>query len=307
MKELIIHVGTPRTGTTTLQKNAFNKLVRYEVYSKMPFTAKGLLTDEKGKSKFTIKWMQSFIQSIQSSSLRPPNHEISDVIRVLSQTACHVNGDYRSIASGFLRQLISRLSFVSDAPVLLSNERLCDCSASLNGDSRHTKDIEFAVYPLLRSIKEAGVMPLIVICLREPISYLRSKYLRTIEQRKSQQIKHLTLKEYIEKQLALELTCPGSSIIAHAMHSSMIQALQRYSFVKAFGFNDLLNSGDVFNLMGLVGERKIAFSELSFENSSELGAAEKKSIDLEIIDILRVNGWYSKILDSQMFDCSRST
>ena len=65
MKELIIHVGTPRTGTTTLQKNAFNKLVRYEVYSKMPFTAKGLLTDEKGKSKFTIKWMQSFIQSIK--------------------------------------------------------------------------------------------------------------------------------------------------------------------------------------------------------------------------------------------------
>ena len=44
---------------------------------------------------------------------------------------------------------------------------------------------------------------------------------------------------------------PGTSALAPAMHADFVKQLQKYSFVKTFGFKELLASDDVFSLMGL--------------------------------------------------------
>lgn len=49
MKEMIIHIGTPRTGTTVLQKSLFPKAKSHHVFQKRPYSTTGdLINAEKG-------------------------------------------------------------------------------------------------------------------------------------------------------------------------------------------------------------------------------------------------------------------
>jgi len=302
MQQVIVHIGAPRTGTTTLQKNVFPFLQKHDLFTKTPYTAQGLFTSHRGRSEFTPAGMHSFIRSIESPDSRPSNAHISDAIRALVTSASHVNRTINVATSALLVDLIHQLRSQSAAPIFLSNERYCDSGASLNGDSRHTEDSEFGIYPLMRAIIASGVVPSVVVCLREPIAYLRSKYLRTVKQRKSRGLRFLSIKEYIEKQVFLEKTSPGTSVIAQAMHSEFLRQLQRYSFVKAFGFQDLLSSEDVFSLMGLVGEPEISLKHVSAENQLSVSGEANETAERQVVEALKVYELYEKIKSTQMHE-----
>lgn len=188
--------------------------------------------------------------------------------------------------------------------ILFSSERLCDSTASLQGDSAHTRvDTQFGVHSLAAAAnKVLRSSCKISLCLRHPISYMRSKYIRTKIHRKNLGIRDLSPHEYIQKQAYLENNNPGTSALAPAMHSEFIKQLQKRAFVKAFGFQELLASDDVFSLMGLYGEDKYAFRDFPRENKLPFTKEQEQTIEIEITQSLKQHGLYDRIMSSQMFE-----
>ena len=112
----------------------------------------------------------------------------------------------------------------------------------------------------------------------------------------------LTPVEFIQKQASLEVAFPGTSVLAPAMHAEFIKQLQQHAFVKAFGFQELLASDDVFSLMGLQGESKYAFRDLPRENKLPVTEEQEQAIEVEITQALKQYRFYDQIIKSQMFE-----
>ena len=184
----------------------------------------------------------------------------------------------------------------------MSSEKLCETSDSFACYSNHSKyDWTFNYIPICEAICEAcQEQALISICLREPISYLRSKYLRTFIQRRSMRgERDLTPTEYIQKQSILESNHPGTSALTPAMHSEFIKQLQQHAFVKAF---ESCTVDDVFSLMGLQGEDKYAFRDFPRENKLPFTKEQEQAIEVEITKALKQYGFYDRIMRAQMFE-----
>ena len=115
-------------------------------------------------------------------------------------------------------------------------------------------------------------------------------------------LRQLTPSEYIQKQAKLETNHPGTSALSPAMHAEFIKQLQKHAFVKAFGFQELLASDDVFSLMGLQGEDKYAFRDFPRENKLPFTKEQEQAIEIEITKALKQYGFYDRIIRSQMFE-----
>ena len=112
----------------------------------------------------------------------------------------------------------------------------------------------------------------------------------------------LSPSEYIQKQAILESNHPGTSALTPAMHSEFIKQLQQHAFVKAFGFQDLLASDDVFSLMGLLGEDKYAIRDFPRENKLPFTKEQEQAIEVEITQALKQYSFYDRIMKAQMFE-----
>ena len=112
----------------------------------------------------------------------------------------------------------------------------------------------------------------------------------------------LSPREYIQKQAILESNHPGTSALTPAMHSEFIKQLQQHAFVKAFGFQDLLASDDVFSLMGLQGEDKYAIRDFPRENKLPFTKEQEQAIEVEITHALKQYSFYDRIMKAQMFE-----
>ena len=305
----IIHMGAPRTGTTVLQKHLFPKSKNYFVVQKLAYAPTGKIVDKE-------KWiaggnLRQCISKLQSLAVPLAPDQATDFLNNLLIPPLFTPVDaakrlfHQPLADAALSlgiNVLVRTSQVLSKEIFISTERLCDTGASLRCYSRPTV-AEFPIYPLLRAIHgNLEKQPLITICLRDPIKYLRSKFLRTFVMRRVAKERDLTPLEYIHKQCVLESNHPGTSVLAPAMHAEFIKQLQKYAFVKAFGFEELLSSDDVFSLMGLQGEGKYAFRDLTRENKLPVAEEKEKAIETEISQALRQYGFYDQIMNSQMFE-----
>ena len=108
--------------------------------------------------------------------------------------------------------------------------------------------------------------------------------------------------EYIQKQCKLETNHQGTSALTPAMHAEFMKQLQKYALVKAFGFQELLNSDDVFSLMGLQGEDKYTFRNLPKENKLPFTKEQEQAIEIEITQALKQSGFYDRIMKAQIFE-----
>jgi hypothetical protein len=126
--------------------------------------------------------------------------------------------------------------------------------------------------------------------------------MRTCLHRLNIKARKVTPLEYIQKQCNLETSTPGTSALAPAMHAEFIKRLQQNSFVKAFGFQELLASKDVFSLMGLYGEDKYAFRDFPRENKLTFSKEQEQKIEVEITKALKQYGFYDRIMKAQMFE-----
>ena len=204
------------------------------------------------------------------------------------------------------KKALFRLSSSANAyeGALVSTERFIDTSASLNGDSKHKSksDRSFPVYQVLRQAYEFGFSSRVLVVLRDPFEYLRSKYCRTYFQRSSSGLRFISASEYIHKQCILESKWPGTSALSVAMHASFVRSLGQFSYVKPIGFKDLLDSRDVFKLMGIHGETPINFADLPVENSFSLPALDSELLRREIKIALMRNNFYDRVMAQKLYD-----
>ena len=297
MKQLIIHVGLPRTGTTTLQKSIFKLTNKTLVLSKDP---------HKASSKVNEK-------SIFINTHDPRNNFYENIAKQLYDEifvcALKLSVDRNRVEfKNRLEEAISKtweISEDSKKQILFATERLVDTSTSIDGNSINNpnSEVEFPIHPLCHFTSQIGILqPSITVCMREPIKYLRSKYLRTVSHRRSLTFRALSPIEFIQKQAKLEINSPGTSVLTPAMHAVFIKQLQQHAFVKAFGFQELLASDDVFSLMGLQGEEKYAFRDFPKENKLPFSKEQEQAIEIEITQALKQYGFYDRIMKAQMFE-----
>ena len=146
MSTIILHIGTPRTGTTVLQKHLFPKSNQAFIVSKRAYESSGnLRNDKKPLMGYTTK--EEMITSLQNNSAGLTNiteHFIKNIITPLVQISRNNRDvEVERLICVAVKQL---LKIKSNTNLVLSSERICDCSASLVGDSRHTRiDEEFLV------------------------------------------------------------------------------------------------------------------------------------------------------------------
>ena len=293
---VVFHIGCPRTGTTSLQKNIFTRSKANYFISKNAYSSSA-----KNKSGIVDN---NFLQSTNTTDIsRLNSKEIFDQVFFcslkLSRHLTRKEHAYRLVS------LVNQCENKLPGQIVISSERFCDCSASLRGDSKHkdNSDTIFAIFGALSALQaHSNTSSQVILCLREPIQYIRSKYTRTAMQRKAMSLRHLAPSEYIQKQSVLETNHPGASALTPAMHSGFIKQLQKHAFVKAFGFQDLLASDDVFSLMGLQGEEKYAFRDVPIENKLNFTKDQEKEIEVEITLALKQYGFYDRIVKAQMFE-----
>lgn len=296
---LIINIGAPRTGTTTIQLHLLQRAKRYNVLTKTPYTSDNFLA-KNSTASFTPRTIINFISALSDTTDISTRNDLSAAIRLLSMGSTSINIETREICSQLLKNLFEKIITISDKPFFIHDERLSDCAASLMGNSRHEEDFEFAINGTISAITNAQLIPIVVTCLREPISYLKSKYIRTFFQRQGKRLRKISPTEYIQKQSILENNHPGTSALTPAMHSEFIKQLQKHAFVKAFGFQELLASEDVFSLMGIQGEDKYAFRDFPREN--KLPFSKEQVIEVEITEALQQYGFFDRIMKAQMFE-----
>ena len=308
----VIHIGTPRTGTTVLQKHLFPKTENYFLVQKRAYASTGNLIDkEKGVSGGNLRQCILQLQSLKAPILVEQttdflNNLLIPSIVIPSDPVYRLSiQDMQRRAQSLCVQRLMQTSVSLSKSILISTERLCDSAASLRGNSKHSPahEAEFLLYALLKAIKEfSGDQAKLTLCLRDPVKYLRSKYIRTYFMRRQFGERDLAPVEYIQKQAYLEVSFPGSSVLAPAMHAEFIKKLQQHAFVKAFGFQELLASDDVFSLMGLQGESQYAFRGLPRENKLPVTEEQEKAIEAEVTQALKQYGFYDQIMNSQMFE-----
>ena len=227
MSNFVIHIGAPRTGTTTLQKHIFMKARETYVICKEAFQAGVTNKTNLGVSTFSI---QDFLGGTNKQEIiletKSNNKKLLDIILSLTQANACFNDQKLQTC---LRDLLETIYLKSrEQNVLISSERLIESSASLDGNSFHLKgsEQEFSIFTLLNNFP-LKFTPQVVVCLREPVDYLVSKYFRTVIQRDRKNLRYLTPEEYISKQIILENSLAGSSALAPAIHSEFIKQLTK--------------------------------------------------------------------------------
>ena len=309
MLNFTIHIGTPRTGTTVLQKSAFPKCKNHLVFMKKAYKTTGTSIDNKRPYLIGAnpdKLMEKL------SGIDPKDNPFDffnsfiampSIMASQKQLLAKSSQQYDAILVSAV-QKIRNTSIEEKKSILISSERLIDTAASLTCKSNHSTDYSFGYIKICEAITQAlSVPPSISVCIREPIGYLRSKYVRTFFQRRAMKShRDLSPSEYIAKQAALESRYPGTSAIIHAMHADLIKQLQKYGLVRAFGFKELLSSDNIFSLMGLQGEDKYAFRNFPRENKLPFTKEQELAIEKEITQALKRFGLYGRIMNAQMFE-----
>ncbi len=311
MSRIVIHIGAPRTGTTVLQKNILPKCKHHLVFMKRAFSSSGK-TVSQDKTFLIGAPPEELIESLSGTD--PKNDPINffndfiatpAILGSRNQSLSRNNRLYSLILEKAILK-VSKASTDTDKSILISSERLMDTGASLVCKTSHDQasDCNFGYKIICKAISQSlKIEPLIIACLREPIGYLRSKYLRTFVQRRAMKShRDLSPSEYIKKQVILESSNPGTSALAPAMHAEFIKQIQRHAFVKAFGFQELIESEDVFSLMGLKGEEAYAFRDFPRENKLPVTKEQEQAIEIKITQALKQYGFYDRIMKAQMFE-----
>ena len=299
--QITINIGCPRTGTTAIQRHLLQNSKNYNILSKTPYTSDNFLT-RNTTSSFTPGLIREFTGNLSDLSDNNIRNDIAAAIRTLSLASVNIDQKIRETCQPLLLELLDKILINSTKPLLMHDERLSDSAASLAGNSRHEEDCEFGIYATIRALVSLRQTPKITACFREPISYLKSKYMRTTLQRKAKGLRKISATQYIQKQSILESNYPGTSSLMTAMHSEFIKQLQEFAFVKAFGFQELLTSDDVFSLMALQGEEKYAFRDFPRENKLPFTKEQEQAIEVEITKALKQYGFYDRIMKAQMFE-----
>ena len=194
MNTFIIHIGAPRTGTTVIQKSLLPRAKCHLVFQKQAYKASG---ESLNTETPYVAQSNSEKLAVQLNAINPINDPTAYFNRFIVNPADGAShnptvDDQRERYYPILVEAIRKLGKSGEKfnkTIMMSSEKLCETAASFACYSSHSKyGWNFSYIPICDAICEAcQEQALISVCLREPISYLRSKYLRTFMQRRAMQ------------------------------------------------------------------------------------------------------------------------
>ena len=101
----IINIGAPRTGTTTIQLHLLQRIKRYNVLTKTPYTSANFLT-KNSKASFTPQAIKKLIDSLSDTSDIGTRNDLSALIRLLSMGSTNINPETKDTFSQLLKNLL---------------------------------------------------------------------------------------------------------------------------------------------------------------------------------------------------------
>lgn len=150
---------------------------------------------------------------------------------------------------------------------LLSQERFSITRGTYRGEDSSPETHPPFVW-LCRAWQEVnGVAPRILLCLRDPVDHMVSRYLRYAAFQVSGGAEAaLRPVDYLESQFELHRSNPHGSLFATLFHKSFLHYCYGHGYVRAVGYEELVASDNVFALLGLGSQEGIPFHSLPREN-----------------------------------------
>ena len=143
MKQILLHIGAPRTGTTVIQKHALHRLKNTLYISKKPYSGGApRSTDKSLTSTYNLRELKN-LQSFPSLHMTEDNNNSMEILLSLTQALGFAVANKLEEQEVLNRKLVEMVNSISRFPncdqILISLERLCDTTASLMCMSTHGK------------------------------------------------------------------------------------------------------------------------------------------------------------------------
>ncbi len=260
-----LHVGLPRTATTTLQRDVFPKLMDV-VYLGKPWHNSGLL-----KGKVTLdSLVDHWIKDPSTDSAAYAN--LIAVLQTLITGIKKNNSEYRpeqalrqvELVGQFVKALQRKMP---GTDFLYSDESLIESVAGLSSNNRHG-----AAVPL-EQLANAGLLKgmTVLLVLREPQDFLRASWYKNNEFQHKYKLEPYSFDAWIKKQLALFVRKRSASRIYQAMHQSFSRHVGTYCpDLHISHYEALQQSDDLMASLtgGRISTPGVSLKTLPKENSS---------------------------------------
>lgn len=264
---LLLHVGLPRTGTTTLQRHVFPAMTK-TLYLGKPWNNKVIGFDSS--PLMLLKAIQ------QHKKLFDKDANIKEILQ--NTLFSIINNFAKSSYTKDRKQLlhiikefclcIDEMLSWQNLNLLHSNEALIESlsgTLALEGCKGLSVPLEF--------IAELGLLKrcIVSLVLREPLSFLRASFYKSQEMRLRNGIHALSFESFIQRQIAIFLRQPSASRIFLCMHKPFITHMKKYCpHLVVNHYENLIEESHVLDaLFGFkTGEKAINMKYLPGENKS---------------------------------------
>ena len=282
---LYLHVGPPRTATTTLQKHFLPSIKHYLCLQKRAFRPHSVAAQDEGlqvtKGGYILDFRQTVFQleDLQNRDLASASARdlLFLIINAVGDVLCRRELQGRRRWNQLLSQALKQAArgVVCDSQyngIVIASESLSNTPLGLTGSLSKISDrITLPTQVICDTWKASaeGQVPCISFCLREPEEYILSRYMRYLvdTMMRGEDQETLSVEGWLNKQVRVHRLKPWGSALFPAFHKSFIRYHARHGFVRPYGFRELLASDDVYDLIGFSGEKKVAFNEFPKENS----------------------------------------
>jgi hypothetical protein len=291
----IIHVGLPRTATTTLQKNFF-------------LNFKDVIYVGKDHSNFYVDNIDiSNVQKIlNNESYRKLPEIFSTVVVGYKDAIIKGNFERISIFLAFLKtafQLIESHAEDVHKKVLWSDESLIESLSGLNATKRN-HDASLDSLPII-TLKQFGIIAPddeLVITFRNPIDWIVSSYHRTCrlfhDAGKAELVQ--SLDDYISAQLTLYQHTPVASRLFWCHQVSAINFLNNlHRNIRTINFNELILSDKPYQLI-VPGSELIDDVNAKFLIENK-GVSDKLDIEIYKINNFNIDADLHQLLKKQLY------
>lgn len=260
-----LHVGLPRTATTTMQRDVFTQL-HGVVYLGKPWDNSGLLKADADLSTLIDQWAQEpTTDSLVYQSL----------IAVLPTLIKGIKNNNQALRREQALQGVTQAGrFVSalrrkmpESNFLYSDESLIESVAGLSSNNKHGASVpleQLAGTGLLKGVT-------VLLVLRDPHAFLRASWYKNNEFQQKYKLQPYSFDTWVRKQMALFVRKRSASRIFQAMQKSFSQHVRAYCpNIHISHYEDLQKADDLMASLtgGRLSTPNMSLKSLPKENSS---------------------------------------
>lgn len=320
---LLLHIGPPRTATTTLQKHVFPNVSHHLCLQKKAYRYHLKAAELQGcdiipGQGYVIDYnqMKMMLGSLRETGLQAESSRdtLYFLVSASSETLCMRSVQQSRMKKLWYQLLVQSLRLAAEtvldeqgwSGLVIASEALSNTTVGIRGSLKAVADQDSLQTSVLCSAWREGVhgpIPHISFCLRDPIDYILSRYLRHCANRSSKDApgSRLSPEQWLAVQAEAFSSQPQLSALFPAFHLSFTRFHARHGFIRPYGFEELLATDDVFALIGLDHEAKFSFSSLPRENRLRGLSQSAENIKVRIEATLKELQLFEQLRNEQIY------